>query len=128
MMTRKRLAVAVAVASACVACPGLLIGCEGQKQEIATVPETQPAPRPPAPAPLPPRALVPFDRLEPAIDKPVNPPSTDVLPARARQDVQAAEKLLGEKKYAAAVDRLERAAGFAPAHPRIRRLLGQAYL
>lgn len=128
MMTRKRLAVAVAVASACVACPGLLIGCEGQKQEIATVPETQPAPRPPAPAPLPPRALVPFDRLEPAIDKPVNPPSTDVLPARARQDVQAAEKLLGEKNYAAAVDRLERAAGFAPAHPRIRRLLGQAYL
>lgn len=118
-----------AAARVCVGLLALLSGCQGRPAELTAAPQTQPA----SPAeedlpPLPAKALVPFEQLQPPIARPVNPPAGDPLPPRTQQDLVEAEKLLAAKKYAAAVDVLERAAGFAPTHARIRRLLGQAYL
>lgn len=114
----------------------LAAGCEEQPGKIAPGGSAGPASKPAAPAtqaapkpqPIPAKALLSLDALSPAIAVPKNPADADKLSARAQEDVQAAEKHLVAKRYAAAVDLLERAAGFDPGNPRIARLLGQAYL
>jgi tetratricopeptide (TPR) repeat protein len=111
-------------------------GCEEQPGKIAAQGKAPPATRPGLPAsqpaakpqPIPARALTSLEALKPPIAAPHNPPDVEKLSARAQEDVQAAEKHLAEKRFAAAVDLLERAAGFDPGNPRIARLLGQAYL
>lgn len=126
------------ISSVVVLAAGLLamsVGCEEQPGKItaagkaapgsgaaASRPTTQPK------GPIPAKALTGLEAMKPAIAAPHNPPDVEKLSARAQQDVQAAEKQLAEKRYAAAVDLLERAAGFDPGNPRIARLLGQAYL
>jgi len=44
-----------------------------------------------------------------------------------QQDLAAAEQMIVKRNYSGAVERLERASGFAPDNPRIRRALGVAY-
>jgi len=85
--------------------------------------------REPAPAvpPLPEKAMLGFAQLTPPVAKPVNPPDAKALPARTEKLVAEAEKLLAAKDFSAAVEKLERAAGFAPGNPRIRRQLGLTY-
>jgi len=77
--------------------------------------------------PLPAKALVKLDDLTPKIAKPVNPPGVDKVPQRAKAAVQEAEKHIAKRDFAEATALLERAAGYAPNNPRIRRALGLAY-
>ncbi|MDY6914258.1 MAG: tetratricopeptide repeat protein [Planctomycetota bacterium] len=72
-------------------------------------------------------ATITLDQLSPPIEKPVNPPDAESLPQQVRSTVVEAEKLFALKSYAGAIERLERAAGFAPNNRRIRRALGLAY-
>ena len=103
----------------CAAC-----GCEGAAKPTA-IAASRPAgvtaaSRPAEPAPLPAEALVSLDALQPPIPKPVNPPDSERLPPEAQRVVAEGEALLARRDYAAAADRLERAAGFDPENPRIR--------
>ena len=71
--------------------------------------------------------MVKLDDLTPTITKPVNPPGIDKVPERAKAAVQEAEKRFTKRDFAGAIGLLERAVGFAPDNPRIRRALGLAY-
>ncbi|MGB2824870.1 MAG: tetratricopeptide repeat protein [Phycisphaerae bacterium] len=134
MTILKRLYLSAGVA--CIWCFALPLGCEGESRQLAAEPETQPstAPAPAEPSvderpePLPAKALAKLDELEPKIVRPEDPKTVGRLPPRVHRDVEEAEKQLAQKKYAAAIELLERAVGFAPTDARIRRLLGKAYL
>ena len=82
----------------------------------------------PSPAALPAEATMPLEKIPPAVAKPVNPPDANKLTDRAKDAVIEGEKLLSRRDYAAAMRRLERAVGFQPDSPRIRRALGKTYL
>ena len=99
-------------------CVGLLtaVGCPG--------PAAQPTK---LPAPLPPEALLQLDELSPRITKPVNRSYDKVLPESAKKAIEEADKLLARKDLAGAIDKLQRAAGFDPENPDIRRRLALAY-
>jgi tetratricopeptide (TPR) repeat protein len=91
-------------------------------------PETPPPPKPePSPEPLPAKATVAFADLQPAIEKPSPSFRTFEVPARVKADLAAAEQMIVKRNYSGAVERLDRASGFAPENPRIRRALGVAY-
>ncbi|MCD6303507.1 MAG: tetratricopeptide repeat protein, partial [Planctomycetes bacterium] len=79
-------------------------------------------------AALPPRARLGFDALQPPVKAPSNPPGANELPERVKDDVEAAEKHLADRKYSEALNLLERAVGFAPRSAIIHRMLGRAYL
>lgn len=107
-------------------------GCEPTPRELRLAATSRPAPtsRPtttPAPKRLPAKALVKLADLKPKIAKPVNPPGADEVPERAKAAVQEAEKRITKRDFAGAIGLLERAVGFAPNNPRIRRALGLAY-
>ncbi|MFW6132868.1 MAG: tetratricopeptide repeat protein [Planctomycetota bacterium] len=87
---------------------------------------TRPATRP-VEAPLPERARVPLDELSPEIPAPKPAPRDIELPKRAKELTLRGEKLLDDEDFDAARRALDRAVGFAPDHPRIRRALGLAY-
>ena len=94
-------------------------------------PAKEPAKKPatkPAAEPLPAEATMPLEKIPPVVAKPVNPPDTDKLTDRAKDAVIEGEKLLARRDYSAALERLERAVGFQPDSPRIRRALGRTYL
>ena len=78
-------------------------------------------------APLPKKALLAFENLTPKIDKPVNPKGARDVPQRAANAVAEAEVAIARREYLAAINRLERAVGFAPGNPRMHRALGMAY-
>ncbi len=92
------------------------LACQGPDGTTAT-----------GPAPLPAKAIVPLAKLTPPIERPVNAPDTEKLPQRAAGLVTRAEALIAERDYVRAINLLERAVGFAPSSPRIRRGLGLAY-
>jgi len=79
------------------------------------------------PAPLPVAATLPLERLSPPIQAPKDASDADRLPGRAADIVARAEALLKKADYFNAARLLERARGFAPSSPRIRRALGLAY-
>lgn len=94
-------------------------------------PAKEPAKRPatkPAAEPLPAEATMPLEKIPPVVAKPVNPPDANKLTDRAKDAVIEGEKLLAKRDYGAAMRRLERAVGFQPDSPRIRRALGRTYL
>ena len=101
-------------------------GCEPSPQELRLAATSRPATAP-APKPLPAKALVKLDDLTPKIAKPVNPPDADKLPERAKAAVQEADERITKRDFDGAIALLERAVGFAPNNPRIRRTLGLAY-
>lgn len=86
----------------------------------------QPPPRS-VPA-LPAKALVKLDDLPPPLERPQSKPYLRRLPAGALQAMREARALQAKKNYAAAVEKLQRARDFDPENPRIRQLLGIAYL
>jgi len=112
----------------------LLSGCAGESKDLTGAATTQPAPTPRAGASdadvkaLPAKALVPLAELKPKISPPAVGKPSGKRPPRVERDVQEAQKLLAQKKPAAAIDLLERAVGFVPTHGPTRRLLGKAYL
>ena len=123
----------VLAAAAVAAVAGLSSGC-GPTEPIGE-PTTQPTPapepqaaRPAQPEPLPAKATLRLDQLEPNAPRPVNPDKLPELSPRARQAVEDGQKQLARRQYVAAVRLLERASGYDPANPRVRRLLGLAYL
>ena len=76
---------------------------------------------------LPPEAWIPFSKLAPALQRPVDSPDASKLPERASSIVSDARKHIAARQYAQAIKLLERAAGFAPNSPIIHRELGLAY-
>ena len=66
-------------------------------------------------------------QLEPALERPTNPPGIDQLPERAEPIVVQAEALLARRNFIRAIQLLERARGFAPDSPRVFKDLGLAY-
>jgi len=129
VLALQRKAWLVALVSICAA----QVGCPRPGQNGGEpAPTTQPVRRgpvttAPAVAPLPKKALAALDEIEPKIEKPVNPKGARDVPARAADAVAEAEVAIGRREYVAAINRLERAVGFAPANPRMRRALGLAY-
>lgn len=113
----------------------LLIGCEGTgnltgPNRPASSQATSAATSASAstkPAALPPKAYAHLEALTPAIEKPVNPAATPEIPARAQPLVNDALKMIASRDYAGAVNALERAVGYDPENPRIRRVLAFAY-
>jgi len=81
--------------------------------------------KPPEP-PLPAEALLTLEQLTPDVPKPVNPPGADKLPERVAKTVADAEAMIARGGFASAIEPLERAAGFAPDNPRIRRAQAMA--
>ncbi len=90
-------------------------------------PAMRPAPEP-GPDPLPEEALVALDEIEPAIEPPEPAPEEVPLPDRPKDLTLEGERRIADEDFDAARRALERAVGFAPDHPRIRRALGLAYL
>lgn len=86
-----------------------------------------PPPAKPKPQPLPAKATEAFADLQPAIEKPSPSFRSFPVPARVQPDLTAAEQMIVKRNYSGAVERLDRASGFAPENPRIRRALGVAY-
>jgi len=93
-----------------------------QTKAVASAPTSQPAG-----GEVETKAQLGLAELSPRIAQPVNPPDAIELPEQAKPLLDAAGKLMVRRDFAAAVARLERAAGFAPDNPRIRRMLGLAY-
>jgi tetratricopeptide (TPR) repeat protein len=102
----------------------ILAGCgpEGRKLSAATRPAATAEP-----APLPAKALVGLDMIKPDMAVPRNPPGIEELPDQAKALVIDAEKSIAGRDHAGAVGKLERAVGYAPNSPRIRKNLGIAY-
>ncbi len=98
----------------------MLAGCSPQAAGPGVSPEA-------VEAPLPAAATVKLAELAPAVERPANPPDVAKLTDHTRQDVLKAEAAIEKRDFAAAVGLLERAAGFEPDNPRIRRDLGLAY-
>jgi len=105
-------------------CLGLLTcpGCPPPDQQPGVGATTQPTT-----APLPAEALLKFDELTPDVTKPVNREYDKELPENAQKAVEEADGLLAQKDIAGAIAKLERAAGFDPENPRVRRRLAMAY-
>jgi tetratricopeptide (TPR) repeat protein len=103
-------------------------GCAAQPQAATQPAATQPAvaAQNGAPAPLSDEALLAFDELPPA-PAPENPTTLPTLHPRAQEAVEQATQKLDQQDAFAAVRLLERAAGFNPDHPKVRRMLGLAY-
>jgi tetratricopeptide (TPR) repeat protein len=81
----------------------------------------------PADKPLDAKALIPLDKLKPAVSKPAS--SDSPVPRRAQKAVDKAKVLIADGKYALAVPLLvERALGFAPNSAEVHRLLADAYM
>ncbi len=98
------------------------VGCAPQTpppEGLATRPELREAPGK--------KALTELGDLEPQVEKPTNP-TLDELPERVEKLLQAGKENLLREDYTEAVDILDRAVGFAPSDPRLRRALGLAYL
>ncbi len=79
------------------------------------------------PAALGEAAKLPLEKLLPAIERPVDSPDAEKLPERAGGIVARAEAMARRGDYIQAINLFERAVGFAPASPRLRRGLGLAY-
>ncbi|MCK5113581.1 MAG: tetratricopeptide repeat protein [Phycisphaerae bacterium] len=77
--------------------------------------------------PLPPKALVKFAQLKPAIATPKNIPYSRELHPNATKAIAAAAVLVKKKDLPGAIEKLQRAQGFDPANPQIHRLLGEVY-
>ena len=80
-----------------------------------------------SPALLPETAKLPLAKLPPAVKRPSDAPDAEKLPKRAAGIVDRAERLIVRGDYIQAITLLERATGFAPHSPRVRRGLGLAY-
>ena len=103
---------------------------------LATEPPAQPekvyAPEPvesvEAATDVPSKALVKLADLEPALTKPKNKPYPRSLPAQGAEAMAEARAARQRGDITAAVAKLERAAGFDPDNPLVRRLLGLTYV
>ncbi len=96
-------------------------------------PTTAPAkPELPAPAKgqptLPAKAKLPLADLQPTAEVPTTQPVQAELPDPARKAMDEAAALQDKGDLAGAVEKLDRARGFAPDHPKIHRRLALAYL
>ncbi len=99
-----------------------MAGCATQTKvagRAATRPDSRPA--------LDKKALLKLEELRPPVKKPSNPP-LDELSGQVSKLFRAAQKRMDDQDYTDAVDILERAVGFAPSDPRLRKMLGMAYL
>ncbi len=74
------------------------------------------------------KALLPLERIEPAAVAPVRPTDLKPLPARAAEQIAAAETLAAEQRYTEASLELEKALRFAPNHPEIQLALADLHL
>lgn len=90
-----------------------------------TATESQPAP---AELNLPAKALLSLAELQPPVETPTTKPIEAELPESARQAMTEATALQEKGNLAGAVEKLDRARGFAPDHPEIHRRLALAYL
>ena len=102
---------------------GAADGARTPTSQPAIRPAPEAAPKPPLPA----EALVPLDKLTPALEAPANLEQPKPVPARAKKLVIDAYKRIRRRDYAEAVDLLERAVGYDPQNARVRRALGIAY-
>ncbi|HOD82760.1 MAG: tetratricopeptide repeat protein [Planctomycetes bacterium ADurb.Bin126] len=109
----------------------------GGCSQPASVSTTQPAVKSadaqstsrPATAPaLPERATLSLQAIAPKITRPTTRPADEKLSERVEPLVQEAQKRISAGDFVGAVDRLERAVGFEPSSPTVRRLLGVSYL
>jgi tetratricopeptide (TPR) repeat protein len=75
-----------------------------------------------------PKALLPLESIEPVVTAPVRPADLKPLPARAAEQIAAADTLAGEQRFTEASLELEKALRFAPDHPEIQRALAQLHL
>lgn len=73
------------------------------------------------------KALLTVDELTPPVAAPENDETVGEPHPRAREALEEAERLLEQQDNFAAVRLLERAVGFDPEHPALRRTLGLAY-
>ena len=77
---------------------------------------------------VPSKALIKLADLEPALTKPVNKPYPRSLPAQGEEALAEARAARQKGDITTAVAKLERAAGFDPDNPLVRRLLGLTYV
>ncbi|MFP3937044.1 MAG: tetratricopeptide repeat protein [Phycisphaerae bacterium] len=77
--------------------------------------------------PLDEKALLTLDELDPRVEPPQDAEDIPEPQPRAKEALQEARELLEQQDNFAAVRLLERAVGFDPDHPEIRRMLGLAY-
>jgi len=108
-----------------------LAGCEPAPQSQKTPAAGKSTSRPTSKAHLPPltaRSLQTLDQLQPPVSRPTNKPYTRKLPASAKRTLAQARELLKKEDYPGAIDKLERALGFDPKNPHVRRLLGLTYM
>ncbi len=107
----------------------LLVGCQGPGEPAgpAKTAASHPASAPASQPALSAKALVHLEAMTPAIEKPANPATAPEIPARAQPLVTDALKLIASRDYAGAVNVLERAVGYDPENPKIRRVLAFAY-
>lgn len=113
-----------------------LDGCAAASRPVAaTRPADAVATRPaaaapassPKPPPLPAKATRKLADLTPPVTRPIGFFKAFKLPVQTEKTVVEAENRIRKRDYAKAVELLERASGFAPDNPRIRRALGVAY-
>lgn len=119
-----RCAGTTAWAAACVVLLGVT-GCGPAEQNSQTPPAVEHGESPSER--LDEKAMVAFDELEPRVEAPRDDEDIPEPQPRAKEALEEAEQLLEEQNNFGAVRLLERAVGFDPDHPAIRRTLGLAY-
>ena len=114
----------------CLVWPLLL--CQGcgppAKPTTQPAPTTQRAPATvPALMPLPEKALLKLSDLKPAVRTPTSRPYTKELPPQGAKAVKEAQEMMAIRNLTGAIEKLERAVGYDPENPRVRKMLGMAY-
>lgn len=106
---------------------GFIVGISGlacQEPAGTVVDKAMPTSKP---ATLPKMAKLSLAQLPPAVERPSDASDAEKIPDRAADIVARAERLIARGDYIQAINLLERARGFDPNSPRIRRGLGLAY-
>ncbi len=105
----------------------LLAGCPGPQQPAGPGAASAPASAPASKPALPARAAVHLDDLQPPIEKVASPTTQPDVPARVLPLLNDGKKMINARDFAGAVNSLERAVGYDPQNPHIRRALAFAY-
>lgn len=114
--------------AACLLIGVFFVGISGMacRQPGDTVADKAPSPTS-GPAPMSDMTKLSLAELPPVVKRPSDAADTEQLPQRAAEIVTQAERVLIRGDYIQAINLFERADGFAPHSPRIRRGLGLAY-